>query len=67
MEAADGMGGGKRNHDDLSDMMALVEAACNLVVFCKSFPKSSCTHCGSNPSFAPYARATVCLPRPPKD
>ena len=28
--AADGMSGGKRNHDDLSDMMALVEAACKV-------------------------------------
>ena len=26
--AAGGMSGGKRNHEDLSDMMALVEAAC---------------------------------------
>ena len=31
MEAgAGGMGGGKRNHEDLSDMMALVEAACKV-------------------------------------
>ena len=25
-----GMSGGKRNHDDLSDMVALVEAACKV-------------------------------------
>ena len=31
MEAgAGGMRGGKRNHEDLSDMMALVEAACKV-------------------------------------
>ena len=28
--AAGGMSGGKRNHEDLSDMMALVEAACKV-------------------------------------
>ena len=28
--AASGMSGGKRNHEDLSDMMALVEAACKV-------------------------------------
>ena len=27
MEAAGGMSGGKRNHEDLSDMMALVDQA----------------------------------------
>ena len=31
MEAAGGMSGGKRNHEDLSDMMALVEAACKVL------------------------------------
>ena len=28
--AAGGMSGGKRNHEDLSDLMALVEAACKV-------------------------------------
>ena len=30
--AAGGMSGSKRNHEDLSDMMALLEAACQVLV-----------------------------------
>ena len=48
MEAAGGMSGGKRNHEDLSDMMALVEAACKVLAITNHRP-TNCAHSDVQP------------------